>query len=44
MEKIGYGQSTLTDDRIDVEERKDAKYLRTFLQKRVSNQKSVIRK
>ena len=41
LEKIGYGQSTLTDDRIDIEQRRDARCLRTFLQERVSQQKSV---
>jgi len=44
IKKIGYGQSTLIHDRIDVVERRDARHLRTFLQKRVSTQKSVTNK
>lgn len=41
-EKIGYGQSTLSGDKIDIEERKDAKHLRQVLRKRVSERKSVV--
>ncbi len=43
LEKLGYGQSTLTNDRIDVEERRDAQHLRTFLQEKVSQQRSVVK-
>jgi DNA modification methylase len=41
--KIGHGQDTLTDDKIQIEKRKDAKRLRTSLQKRIQQQKSVTR-
>ncbi|MFX1363252.1 MAG: DNA-methyltransferase [Promethearchaeota archaeon] len=44
MEKIEYGQSTLTDDKIEIKERKDARRLRTSLQEGVNQQKSVINK
>jgi len=44
LEKLGYGQSTLTNDRIDVEERRDVRRLRTFLQEKVSQQRSVVKK
>jgi DNA modification methylase len=41
LEKIGYGQATLTGDTIEYKVREDAKRLRTFLQERVKSQKSV---
>jgi len=44
MQKIGYKQATLTNDKIEITVRKDAKKLRTFLQKRVKMQKSVTKK
>lgn len=44
MEKIGYGQSTLTNDKIVIKQRRDARHLRTFLQKRVKQQNSVTKK
>ena len=42
LEKIGYGQSTLSGDKIQIEERKDVKHLRESLQERVSKRKSVV--
>jgi DNA modification methylase len=44
LKKIGYGQSTLTNDKIEVQLGQGAKHLRTSLQERVNNQKSVIKK
>ena len=44
LEKIGYSPNPLTDDRIEIKEREDARRLRTFLQKRVRKQKSVTKK
>lgn len=43
LEKIGYSPYPLTDDKIELYERGDAKRLRTSLQKRVKRQKSVTR-
>lgn len=40
-EKIGYGQTTLIGDKIEIKKRKDAKRLRTSLQERIQKQKSV---
>jgi hypothetical protein len=39
--KVGYGQTTFTEDKIEFVERPDAKKLRTNLQEKVRNQKSV---
>ncbi|MCL6578339.1 MAG: site-specific DNA-methyltransferase [Candidatus Bathyarchaeota archaeon] len=47
LKKINYTQTTLTDnsvDRVEMIERTDSKKLRTFLQERVKNQRSVIKK
>jgi DNA modification methylase len=47
LKKINYTQTTLTDnsvDRVEIIERTDSKKLRTFLQERVKNQRSVIKK
>lgn len=44
LEKIGYSPHPLTDDKIEIKERGDAQRLRTFLQKKVQKQKSVINK
>jgi DNA modification methylase len=44
LKKIGHGQSTLTNDQIEIIERKDAKSLRTALQRKVKQQKSVTSK
>jgi len=44
LEKIGYNQATLTGDKIEIIEKKDARRLRTFLQEKVENQKSVVKK
>jgi DNA modification methylase len=41
--KTGYGQTTFSEDRVQFFKRADAKKLRTFLQERVKNQKSVTR-
>ncbi|MEM1553095.1 MAG: site-specific DNA-methyltransferase [Candidatus Bathyarchaeia archaeon] len=41
LEKVGYGQATLTGDIIEYKIREDAKRLRTFLQERVKMQRSV---
>ncbi|MEM2913651.1 MAG: site-specific DNA-methyltransferase [Candidatus Bathyarchaeia archaeon] len=41
LEKVGYGQATLTVDIIEYKIREDAKRLRTFLQERVKMQRSV---
>jgi len=40
-EKIGYYQTTLTGDNIEILKRPDAKRLRTLLQERIKQQKSV---
>jgi DNA modification methylase len=42
LEKIGYGQATITGDVIEYKVRDDARKLRTFLQERVKTQKSVV--
>lgn len=39
--KIGYHTKTLTDDNIEIIERKDAQHLRTTLQEKVKKQRSV---
>ena len=44
LEKISYSPHPLTDDKIEIMERKDAQRLRTFLQKRVRRQTSVTKK
>jgi len=47
LKKIGYTQTTLTDnsvDKVEIIERADSKRLRTFLQERVKNQRSVVKK
>lgn len=47
LKKVGFAQTTLTDatmDKIEVIEREDAKRLRSNLQKKVKNQRSVARK
>jgi len=44
LEKVGYSPNPSTDDRIEMKERKDAQRLRTFLQKRVRKQKSLMGK
>jgi len=47
LKKIGYSQATLTSDatdKVEIIERTDAKKLRNFLQEKVKNQKSVIKK
>jgi len=47
LEKIGYTQTTLTSnsvDKVEIIERADAKKLRTFLQEKVKNQRSVVKK
>ncbi len=44
LRKINYQQRTLTEDKIDVIIREDAKRLRTFLQERVHKQRSVTEK
>jgi DNA modification methylase len=47
LKKIGYTQATLTNssvDKVEIIERADAKKLRTSLQERVNNQRSVIKK
>ncbi|MEM1660521.1 MAG: site-specific DNA-methyltransferase [Candidatus Bathyarchaeia archaeon] len=41
LEKVGYGQATLTGDIIEYKIREDAKRLRTFLQERVKMRRSV---
>jgi len=41
LEKVGYGQATLTGDIIEYKIREDAKRLRTFLQERVKMQRSA---
>ena len=47
MKKINYNQTTLTSglgDRVEIIERSDARRLRTFLQEKVKNQRSVVKK
>jgi DNA modification methylase len=47
LKKIGYTQTTLTSnsvDKVEIIERADSKKLRTFLQERVKNQRSVVKK
>lgn len=47
LKKVGFSQSTLTNttvDKIEILEREDARKLRTNLQERVKNQKSVVKK
>jgi len=47
LKKVGFSQATLTStaaDKIEIVEREDAKKLRTFLQERVKNQRSVVKK
>lgn len=41
LKKIGFGQSTLTGDEIEIIERRDARKLRTFLQEKIEKQRSV---
>jgi len=44
LEKVGYNQRTLTNERIEVLVREDARKLRNFLQERVRKQRSVTKK
>jgi len=44
MSKIGYSPHPLSDDKFEVVEREDARKLRTDLQERVKNQRSVAKK
>jgi DNA modification methylase len=47
LKKIGYTQTTLTDntaDKVEIIERADSKRLRTFLQEKVKNQRSVVKR
>ncbi|MEM3526662.1 MAG: hypothetical protein QXV37_04530, partial [Candidatus Jordarchaeaceae archaeon] len=47
LKKINYNQTTLTSslmDKIEIVERPDAERLRTFLQEKVKNQRSVVKK
>jgi len=47
LKKVGFSQVTLTStgvDKVEIVEREDAKRLRTFLQERVKNQRSVAKK
>jgi len=47
LKKAGFNQTTLTSivaDKVEMVEREDAKRLRTFLQERVRNQRSVVKK
>lgn len=44
LEKVGFSPYPLTDDRIDIIERDDARKLRSFLQRGVSGQKSVTKR
>jgi hypothetical protein len=47
LKKINYSQTTLTSDstgKVEIIERSDAKRLRTFLQEKVKNQRSVVKK
>lgn len=41
LEKVGYGQSTFTEDKIEITERKETRRLRTSLQEKVQKQRSV---
>jgi len=44
LEKIGYSPYPLAEDKFEVIEREDARKLRTNLQERVKNQRSVAKK
>ena len=44
LEKIGYSPYPLADDNIEIYERADARKLRTFLQRRIERQRSVVKK
>jgi len=47
LKKVGFSQATLTStavDKLEILEREDAKKLRTYLEERVKNQKSVVKK
>jgi hypothetical protein len=47
LKKVGFSQTTLTStavDKVEILEREDARKLRTYLQQRVKNQKSVVKK
>jgi len=47
IKKVGFNQSTLTSpalDKVEIIEREDAKRLRTFIQERVKNQRSVAKR
>ncbi|MGB9778593.1 MAG: DNA-methyltransferase [Candidatus Bathyarchaeales archaeon] len=47
LKKINYNQTTLTSgsmDKVEIIERSDARRLRTFLQEKVKNQRSVVKK
>ncbi|NHV97760.1 MAG: site-specific DNA-methyltransferase [Thaumarchaeota archaeon] len=44
LKKINYNQTTLANHRFEIIERSDAKKLRTFLQEKVKNQRSVVNK
>jgi len=47
LKKINYSQTTLTSDstdKVEIIERPDARRLRTFLQEKVKNQRSVVKK
>jgi DNA modification methylase len=47
LKKIGYTQTTLIDntaDKVEIIERVDSKRLRTFLQEKVKNQRSVVKR
>jgi hypothetical protein len=47
LNKVNYNQTTLTSDstnKVEMIERADAKRLRTFLQEKVKNQRSVVKK
>ena len=44
LKKINYNLTTLANHRFEIIERSDAKKLRTFLQEKVKNQRSVVNK
>lgn len=44
LEKVGYSPHPLTNDKIEIKEREDARRLRTFLHERVRKQRSVTKK
>ncbi|MEM3759588.1 MAG: DNA methyltransferase [Candidatus Bathyarchaeia archaeon] len=47
LKKINYNQTTLTSgsvDKVEIIERLDARRLRTFLQEKIKNQRSVVKK